>query len=168
MLKKTLIGLVLLTTLGIAIVPATAGHIKAYTWPCEFKFLDLAEIPVYLDVGLYVEILDQDQLRIKLEQEDIDTYSGCVTFQIKSNFGLILGCYTKDNDASKAMGGSLSCEIKPDVFVPKTLCETVAEREVCVTYDEVAIVHHDFGKNILVGSVVIQVKPGWECEWVDP
>jgi len=164
MLKKSILGVVL----ALVAMPAYAGHMKAYSWPCEFKFLDLCEIPVFMDVGLYVEILDQDELKIVLEQEDIDTYSGCVTIQIKSNFDLILGCYTKDNDASKAMGGSLSCEIKPDVFVPKTLCETVAEREVCVTYDEVAIVHHDFGKNIEVGSVVIQVKPGWECEWVDP
>jgi hypothetical protein len=167
MLKKTLIGVVLLTMLGIAIVPATAGEIKSYDWPCEFKFVDLCDIPVYLDVGLYVEILDQHALKIKLEQEDIDTYSGCVTIKIKTNFDIILGCYVVGNDISKDMGGFFSCNID-DPFVCKTLCETVAEREVCVKYDKVNIVHHDFGKNIRVGTAIIQVKPGFECTWEDP
>jgi hypothetical protein len=165
MLKKSILGVVLL---ALVAMPAYAGHIKAYDWPCEFKFLDICEIPIFMNIGLYVEILDQDKLKIVLDQDDIDTYSGCVTIQIKSNFDLILGCYVKDNDASKAMGGSFSCEIKPDPVVPKTLCVGVEERDVCVTYDEVSIVHLEFGKNVQVGTAVVQVKPGFECTWVDP
>jgi len=165
MLKKSILGVVLL---ALVAMPAYAGHIKATGWPCEFKFLDICEIPITMNIGLYVEILDQDKLKIELDQDDIDTYSGCCTIQIKSNFDLILGCYVIDNDASKAMGGSFTCEIKPDPFVPKTLCVGVEEREVCVTYDEVSIVHLDFGKGILVGTAVVQVKPGFDCTWEDP
>jgi len=168
MLKKILSVVVLLTVLGMAVVPATAGELKRYDWPCEFKFVDLCDIPVYMNVGLYVEILDQHMLKILLEQEDIDTYSGCVTIDIKSNFDLILGCYTELKEAGLEMGGKMSCEIKPDTFVPKTLCNTVAEREVCVKYDKVKITHHDYGKDVLVGNVIIQVKPGFEYTWVDP
>jgi hypothetical protein len=164
MLKKSILGVVLL---ALVAMPAYAGHLKKYDWPCEFKFLDLCEIPIYMNVGLYVEILDQDDLKIVLEQDDIDTYSGCCTIQIKSNFDLILGCYVLDNDASKAMGGSFSCTIDPSE-IPATLCDCVAEAEVCVVYDEVAIVHVEFGKNIEVGTLVVQVKPGFECTWEDP
>jgi hypothetical protein len=168
MLKKTLIGVVLLTMLGIMIVPVTAGELKRYDWPCEFAWVDInCEIPIYMNVGLYVEILDQDHLAIYLEQEDIDTYSGCCNIQIKCNFDLILGCYVLDNDTSKAMGGSFSCSIDvPEV--PATLCNCVEEREVCVTYDRVGLSHIDYGKNIEVGTVIIQVKPAFECSWEDP
>jgi spore coat polysaccharide biosynthesis protein SpsF (cytidylyltransferase family) len=165
MLKKSILGVVLL---ALVAMPAYAGHMKRTDWPCEFKFVDLCDIPVYMNVGLYVEILDQHLLKIILEQEDIDTYSGCVTIYIKSNFDLILGCYTELKDAGQQMGGKMTCEINPDTFVPKTLCEGVAEREVCVNYDKVGITHHDYGKDILVGDVIIQVKPGFECLWEDP
>jgi len=168
MLKKILSVTVMLTVLGIAIVPATAGEIKSYTWPCEFKSLDLCDIPVYMDVGLYVEILDQHGLKIELEQEDFDTYSGSCMIQIKSNFDIILGCYVVGNENADLMQGYFRCYIKSDEFVCATLCNTVEERIVEVVYDDVRIVHHLFGKNIRVGTAVITVKPGFEYTWEDP
>jgi len=164
MLKKSILGVVLF---ALVAMPAYAGHLKAYDWPCEFSWKDTScEIPIYMNIGLYVEILDQDNLAIYLGQEDYDTYSGCVTIQIKCNFDLLLQCYVKDNDASKAMGGSFTCTIDvPEV--PATLCTCVEEREVCVTYDEVDLSHIAFGKNVQVGVAVIQVKPVGIL-WVDP
>jgi hypothetical protein len=165
MLKKSILGVVLL---ALVAMPAYAGHLKAYSWPCEWAWQDTScEIPIFMNIGLFVEILDQDDLKIVLDQEDINLYTGCVTIQIKCNFDLILGCYVKDNAASQAMGGSFTCTIDvPEV--PKTLCACTEEREVCVEYKDLDIVHLDFGKNIQVGTAVIQVKPNIPCEWIDP
>jgi hypothetical protein len=169
MLKKIVSVIVPITVLGVAIVPAMAGEIKSYTWPCEFKPLVLCDdIPVYLDVGLYVEILDQHSLKIKLEQEDFDTYSGSCTIQVKSNFNIILGCHVVGNENADLMHGYFRCYIQPDEFVGATMCETVEERTVEVVYDNVDIVHHQFGKNIQVGTAIITVKPGFGCTWEDP
>ncbi|UCG58452.1 MAG: hypothetical protein JSU70_02885 [Phycisphaerales bacterium] len=154
MLKKSLVAVALVAILGASV---QAGHVKMYKWPGHWIWdcVDLAEIPVYMKIGMYIEILDQDSLRIIMQQDAWRQYSGCVTIRIKCNFDAVLSCRFESNGA---IPGDYSCSINEEK-VPATLSDTVAEREVCVYGEKVAIVHAMPQKKLRVGTAIISVKP---------
>jgi len=169
MLKRSLIGVVLLTLL--AALPVSAGEIKAHSWPVEFKPLDFDfTIPVYMDVGLYVEITNEKDLKkgFTLDQTAIDKYEGCIEVKIKSNFDLILGCKCALTDAGKLMKAKIDKCWIDEPLVPKTLSEGEEKRKLCLKLKDVKLVHHDFGKKVHVADCTLTVKPAFEAEWVDP
>jgi hypothetical protein len=137
MLKKTLIGLVVLSFVVVSANAATqlvstgdpvatsqgdygdAFGLKAYGWEAtvEFKPLDLdVKVPVYMDVGLFLQITNRKQLvetGIKLEQKAINRFEGCsIPMEIQTNFDMVLGASvaptTPDGDA---LGGTWSAKI---------------------------------------------------------
>ena len=192
MLKKTLIGLVVLSVLAFVGRPAAAADpwedlgdvykLKAHSWPVEFKAVELGfKIPVKMDVGLYLEILNKKDVvneGITLKQDGLEEYSGCsIAIEIQCNFPLVLGANierTALGDLLQDDGGKWSTEIRdkdcidPQPKVCKTLSGLSEKRTVFVKLLEAKIFDMDFGKDKHVADVILTVKPDWEPVWEDP
>ena len=152
MLTRSLIGVTLLSLLA---VPGRAKTIGSCAWPPVYELPDKCAIPVMMDVGMYVEILDCCSLSIKLKQVASETYEGCTEIRIRSNFDVELGC---EIESTGRVPGDYSCFID-DPKVPMTLSENVAVRDVCVKVEKVRIAYAQPGCNIHVANVTITVKP---------
>jgi hypothetical protein len=112
MVKKSLIAIVLM---GLLASTSFAGD-KAQSewkfdngWPAEieitFETLELCQIPVYIDVGMYVELIDCGKKKIILEQlqdcsylgttstgsTKFPCYRGCTDIEVRANFEAKLG-----------------------------------------------------------------------------
>jgi hypothetical protein len=70
-------------------------------WPYEYKAITICTVPVFLNVGYYVEIDDCDGRKIEMQQVDCGDigkgsgdwpcYYDCETIKIRSNFEVKLG-----------------------------------------------------------------------------
>jgi len=149
MLKRSLIAVAAVAVLA-SIAPA--GEIKLHNWPTKFIPQEIAEIPVVMDVGFWVRIKDQDKLKIKLNQVDIHTYSGCTDMVVQCNFDLTLSCSISPTGE---VGGKYSCSINgADIFAPG------GTAEVCATLKEANLGDQPGGsKNVKVATVKISVVP---------
>jgi hypothetical protein len=116
-MKKALFAVAAVALLAVT---AQAGEIKIHDWPCTLTPVDITTIPVVMDVGYWVQIPDQDKLKITLSQISIHEYSGCTTMTVKTNAPITLsatitstgdvpGDYSAwiDGSASIPMGTSL-------------------------------------------------------------
>ena len=203
MLKKSLIVLIALTMLTWAVLPAVADQeqekedvkkavdkklkLKADDWPVTFDWVDLGIegnefiVPVYMQVKLYLEILNMhgviDEGIILDKQVSMEKYEGCsIPIEIKSNFDLELGVKETILDA----GNLLECEkdkleVREECdkkgaggSVPATLCDTTATRVIYFKVKNCKLVHHPFGKKIHIADIQVRVRPDFDAEWVDP
>jgi hypothetical protein len=131
-------------------------------WPFEYKALTLCEIPVYMNVGYYVQVEKCNDRKIILQQVDcVDNgfgkavgnwpcYYDCENVKIRSNFEVKLGV-----DRVK-IGGTIkdwSASVTPDVVGPTSSWATVS---VCVKAWNIELWKAgEIGKNIRVGSIFI-------------
>jgi len=120
MLRRSVFAVILLLLVPVSI-QATRTFDSIFFLPQK-----RCSIPVKMDIGMYVEILDMETLCIKLKQMDFDTFEGCTDIRIKSNFPLELGC---EIEPTGMVEGEYSCSID-DPKVPLDLSENVAVREV--------------------------------------
>jgi hypothetical protein len=106
MLKKCLIAIAVVALLATT-VQAVDPIIKKDAWPWTYDELDICTIPVYMDVGHYVQIEKCNELKIELKQTDCSVlnypYGGfpcygngvdgpaCTTFKARANFAAIFG-----------------------------------------------------------------------------
>jgi hypothetical protein len=152
MLRKSLIGVSLLLLLPISMqAKILRGRFGSLLYLPERK----CTIPVVMDVGMYVEILDCQKLSIKLKQVEFDKFEGCTDIRIKSNFDLELMCKVKPTGM---VPGEYSCSIdNPKVRLD--LSENVAVREVCVKAENVKLLYTPPGLDVHVADVTISVIP---------
>jgi hypothetical protein len=150
-MKKTLVAMAVVALLAVGV---QAGEIKTHDWPCQFVSLEITSIPVVMDIGYYIRIKDQDKLRIKLVQDELDIhkFKGCVTMVVESNFnavlsasisktGAIAGDYTVSLSTTAANKGSTSVDV-------------------CATLTNAVLTGQDAGtKDVQVATVKIKVKP---------
>jgi hypothetical protein len=101
----------LLSVLWAAAAPA--GGIKTHCWPYEPVPLEIASIPVLMDVGFWIQIVNQDAF-IKLKQTSINTYEGCANLKVRCNADLTMSCSITSTGAVK---GAYSCSISQGVNV---------------------------------------------------
>jgi hypothetical protein len=76
------------------------GNEKIY-WPYEYKALDVCEMPVKMEIGMYVEVQDCTDKKIVLKQVDcgdigkgggdFPCYLGCADFAVRANFDVKMG-----------------------------------------------------------------------------
>ena len=152
MLRKSLIGVTLLLVLPISMqAKIIRGGFGSLLYLPEEKCV----IPVVMDIGMYVEILDVQSLSIKLKQVEFETYEGCTEIKIKSNFDLELGCKVKPTGMVQ---GEYSCSID-NPKVPFDLSENVVVRNVCVKAEKVKILYTAPGLDVHVADVTITVMP---------
>jgi hypothetical protein len=88
MLKRSLIAVVAVAVLATV---AQAGYIKTHDWPTTYVPQELTTIPVYVDVGYFVKVLDQSK-KIKMHQitGKPQDFEGSVVIKVKTNFDLTL------------------------------------------------------------------------------
>ena len=89
MLKRSLIAVVAVAVLATV---AQAGYIKTHDWPTTYVPQELTTIPVWVDVGYYVEVLNQNTNKIKLYQKTGTprNFEGSCVIKVKTNFNLTL------------------------------------------------------------------------------
>jgi len=152
MLRKSLIWITLLFVLPISMqAKIIRGGFGSLLYLPEEKCV----IPVVMDVGMYVEILNVRNLSIKLKQVEFETFEGCTEIQIKSNFNLELVCKVKPTGM---VPGEYSCSIdNPKVHLD--LSENVTVRNVCVKAEKVKILYAAPGLDVHVADVTITVMP---------
>lgn len=101
MLKKSIIALAI-AALTISTVKGGDPAIKKDgDWPWQYKAIDLCKIPVYMEVGHYVQLKECDKREIKLLQVDCTSigrdsgdfpcYSDCEDIEVRANFPAIFG-----------------------------------------------------------------------------
>lgn len=70
-------------------------------WPWTYKAIDLCKMPVYMDVGHYVQLKECHKRELILKQVDCESigkgggdfpcYSGCEEIEVRANFPAIFG-----------------------------------------------------------------------------
>ena len=136
-----------------------------FRWPytISYKALVICQIPIKMDIGMYVQVINCKDKKIVLQQVDCGDigkgddkypcYLGCTTFDVRSNFEVKLGsALHKDSDVIKNWeayydGGSV---------VPAS---TTTNIKLCVKAWEAQLWEHAAGDQVSVGSVDITVKP---------
>jgi len=181
MLKRTLIVVAVVALLATSAQalgpdPHTGGgnspaikvnnESRVIGWPFEYKALDLCVIPVYMNVGYYVQVEKCNERKIKLVQVDCEDqrvgkgagdwpcYYDCENVKIRANFEVKLG-------VKKEKIGSVikdwSAWVTPDVVGPSSGWSTVS---VCVkTWKTELWKAGTVGQTVRVGTVILTVKP---------
>jgi len=113
MLKKSLFAVALVALLASM---APAGEIKLNSWPTTYVPTTLTKIPVVMDIGYWVYIADQQNLKIKLVQTSAagagkHTYEGNTDVKIQCNFDLKLSTSIAGNGA---IAGDFASWVTPD------------------------------------------------------
>jgi hypothetical protein len=137
-----------------------------FRWPytISFKALKICTIPIKMDVGMYVQVIDCDKKKIVLTQVDCGDigqgsdkypcYLGCVEFDVRANFEVKLGSsLNKTSDiikdwASYYEGG----DVVPGDGNNKKV-------KLCVKAWSAQLYKHAAGDQVDVGSVDVTVKP---------
>jgi len=128
-----------------------AGEIKVHEWPVQFIPLEVTSYPVVMDVGFWMEVVNQFDV-IKLQQVTIHKYEGCIDVKVKTNFPLLL-----------------SVTIAPTGAVPGVYTATLTDAAInppygvaklCVKLENANLTNQPGGsKNVHVATVVIRVVP---------
>jgi hypothetical protein len=101
MVKKSIIALAVVA-LMVTVVQADTNPIKKDgDWPYTYKAIDLCTMPVYMNVGHYVQLKECNKREIKLVQVacsdigkgggDFPCYTDCEEITVRANFPAIFG-----------------------------------------------------------------------------
>jgi len=150
-MKKVLISLAVVALLAVGV---QAGEIKTHSWPCQYVSLEITSIPVVMDIGYYIKIKDQDKLKIKLVQDELDIhkFKGCTDMVVESNFNAVLS-------ASISKTGAIAGDYAVSID-PSTANKGSTTVKVCATLTNANLTGQDAGtKDVQVATVKIKVKP---------
>jgi hypothetical protein len=130
---------------------ARAGEIKTHQWPTHFVPVEVASIPVVMDVGYWMQITNQGDI-IKLHQVTVTRYEGCIDLKVKCNFPLFLSCSIAPTGA---ITGTYTCSIQNAAISPPggttPLCATLTNANLAGVPGGAMNVH--------VATVTIRVQP---------
>ena len=149
--------------------PAIKVNMEKFTigWPFEYKALDLCAIPVYMNVGYYVQVEKCNERKIKLVQVDCEDqrvgkgagdwpcYYDCENVKIRANFEVKVGV-RKEKIGSVIKDWAAWIE-GGDVIGPTSSWATV---KVCVkAWNTELWKAGALGETVRVGTVYLTVKP---------
>jgi hypothetical protein len=175
MVKKCLIAIALLAFLTTTVQAGDeAQDVWKFDdhWPWVYLELEICQIPVYMDVGMYVDMKDCGKKKIEMKQvtcpdgRKFPCYSGCTDFEIRANFEVKLGTKLyRIGDVIKVKDGNEYWEAK--IYLTDGVTEDYVipgdgnyhKRRVCVEAWEAQIWKAAPGDKVLVGEVAITVKP---------
>ena len=148
MSRKRLLALVLLALLPTM---TSAGEIGLHCWPIRFAPMEVAQIPVVLDVGYWVNFLNRTST-IKLHPINVRTYEGCLPLRVICNFNLSLRCTITPTGA---VPGRYSCSITDGwIDAPggtATICARLEDADLIEVYAGT--------RNVSVATVTVVVAP---------
>lgn len=170
MLKKTLLAIAVVSLLAVT---AQAGEIKTEDWHGQativFDWLPVGpDIPVFMDIEMFIEILDQDDLAKGFNITQIgasDDWQGCIDVSVKSNFDYkIKANFDRNGDVLDKMWNKQGKKSKQHVWIDPdkgdaTFCETINTHQLCVKLENLAIVHLDPKQTVHVGDCSLEVAP---------
>jgi len=133
-------------------------------WPYEYKALTICTIPVFLNVGYFVEIDDCDGRKIEMQQvdcgdigknsDDWPCYFDCENVKLRANFDVKLG--TDRVKVGPVIDGWDSYYDGGDVVPGDGGWHTM---KVCVKAWKAKLLKSAPGKKVKVGELKITVKP---------
>jgi hypothetical protein len=101
MVKKCIIALAFAALLVTTVQAADPAIKRDGDWPWTYKAIDLCKMPVYMDVGHYVQLKECNKRELKLKQVDCESigkgggdfpcYTDCEEIQVRANFPAIFG-----------------------------------------------------------------------------
>ena len=122
-------GLIAICVAALVTTAAPAGELKFHAWPVAYVPVEVVDIPVVMDVGFWVDIVNQDDV-IKLHQVSIHRYEGCLDLEVHCNFDLTLDCSII---STGAIDGRYACSLQdPDIDVPggtATVCAQLVDAD---------------------------------------
>ena len=128
-----------------------AGEIKVHDWPVQFVPLEVTAYPVVMDVGFWMEIVNQNDV-IKLQQITIHKYQGCIDVKVRTNFSLLL---SSTITPTGAVAGTYTATLTNAAINPP-----YGVAKLCVTLDEANLTGQRGGtKNVHVATVTVRVVP---------
>jgi len=167
MVKKSLIAIALLAFLATTVQAGDAAvNPRKFddNWPWTYTALEICQIPVYMDVGYFVKLIDCEKKEIILKQVpcadigkgggDFPCYYGCVKFKIFANFEVKLGTVLYKDPIGVIDGWSAAYD---NDIVPGDGAEH--ERQLCISAWKAKIWKVAPGDKVLVGEVAVTVKP---------
>lgn len=101
MVKKCIFALAVAALL-VATVQADDPAIKRdFDWPFTYKAIDLCKMPVYMDIGHFVQMKECNKRELVMKQVDCESigkgsgdfpcYDGCEEFEVRANFPAVFG-----------------------------------------------------------------------------
>ena len=145
----------LLSTVGLLAVTAHAGQVKIHDWPTaelEFPPVSVCHIGVIMDIGYWIECVNQND-KLKLGQDDIHEYSGCMTVKMRSNFNAQLS-------ASIAATGAVSGSYSITKLDPSLIQRGATDVELCVKLGNAHLGSQPGAStDVHVATVTIKVVP---------
>jgi hypothetical protein len=132
-------------------------------WPFEYKALDLCAIPVYMNVGYFVQVEKCHERKIKLVQVDCadigksdwPCYKDCENVKVRANFEAKMGLRKEKTSGSPIKEWSAYFQ-GSDVVPGDGSWHTVT---VCVDAWKTEVYKSAPGTEIRVGTVYLTVKP---------
>jgi len=143
--------LIVLCAVALLATASPAGELKHGYWPSSYVPQELVDIPVLMDIGFWVHVLNQDDV-IKLRQVSIHEYEGCLDLEVLCNFKLTLSCSITPTDAVE---GQYSCSMQgADIDPPQGIAK------VCAQLREANLGSQPGGsRDVQVATVTIRVVP---------
>lgn len=134
-----------------------AAYVEVSDWPGQWVYdeANICEIPVYMVLPGFAQVLNANDLEIHLHDINIQTYEGCTDFEMISAIDILLGCTIQSNGK---VGGDYSCWVD-DTLVNATGPTPVA-RKACVRLENVEFdVLPAYGDSIEVGTLTLTISP---------
>jgi hypothetical protein len=147
-------GLLIVAAIAMLAGAVQAGEIKLHTWPCTYTAMDLMTIPVKMDIGMYIGVSNQN-VSIKLTQQDIHTYTGCTNVTVKCNFNATLSTSIAKVTTNGDVSGTFTSSVTPSTITMGTTTVSV-----CATLTNAQIQNITGGtKDVQVATVTLKVAP---------
>lgn len=123
MVKKCIIALAVVALLVTTVNAADPSIKRDGDWPWTYKAIDLCTMPVYMDIGHFVQLKECNKRELKVKQVDCSSigkgsgdfpcYDGCEEIEVRANFPAIFG--GSFNDESGGVVKEKSVYWKDDV-----------------------------------------------------
>ena len=167
MVKKTLIAVALVAFMATVVQAANPSIKEDDSWPGHWVWdtQDICTMPVYMDVGMFVQVKDCNKREIKLKQVDCGEigkgggdypcYKDCDVVQVRANFDVKLGTKLSKSSGSPIDGWSAWYE-GGDVVAGDGGYHGMT---VCVKAWKTKIWDASPGDKVRVGDLTITVKP---------
>jgi hypothetical protein len=180
MLKKCLFAIAVTALLAVTIQAGTPkeglpweddcdtwaykGH--PYPWPVEYKKVEICRIPIWMEVGFWVEmkgcedaeilLVQEDCLEVGRKEGDFPCYKGCTDIAIRTNFEASI-----DGDVSHDIGMSHKELFNDDEPLVIPGDGNWHEIEVCVVAYKVKLWEWEnaAGTKAEIGYLKVRIKP---------